>query len=411
MNKNFKVTICILLLAACISGCSNADQSSVGTADEQSSGIKIQKIAPKAAGNPSESVTADKSNDENLISINQCDIHVGNIVYGSNEVVPEYYIVYQGNRLKPETDYTITFENQNEIGQYTAEITMLGKYSGSLKKTYYICPKGTTVYQADSKVSSITAAWDEQSENTDGYELEYAGSPDFSDYHTVIFSQNDDRSFLFEDLPQNTVIYTRIRTFKNVNGTKIYSELSKTEAMSTRKVEVIDGVTYIDGILIANKTYSLPQSYGDGEDPEAVAAFYEMSDAAAADGLSLYIVSGYRSYDLQNYIYHNFCAERGQESADRVSARPGHSEHQSGLAFDINSTSFSFSDTPEAKWIAENCYQYGFILRYPENKEDITGYTYESWHVRYLGKEIAAEVHESGLTLEEYLGITSKYAE
>ena len=95
--------------------------------------------------------------------------------------------------------------------------------------------------------------------------------------------------------------------------------------------------------------------------------------------------------------------------ADTYSARAGHSEHQTGLAMDINNASDSFNNTKEAKWIAENCYKYGFILRYPQGKQDITGYKYESWHVRYLGRELAKEVHDSGLTLEEFLCIDSKY--
>ena len=86
------------------------------------------------------------------------------------------------------------------------------------------------------------------------------------------------------------------------------------------------------------------------------------------------------------------------------------SGNNNGLAFDINSASSSFNDTPEAKWIAANCWKYGFVLRYPQGKENITGYMYESWHVRYLGKDWAKKIYDSGLTLEEYFGITSQYA-
>src|SRR5699024_5056985 len=101
----------------------------------------------------------------------------------------------------------------------------------------------------------------------------------------------------------------------------------------------------------------------------------------------------------------------GAEMADTYSARPGHSEHQTGLAFDLNEISDAFAGTPEAEWLAEHAHEYGFIIRYPADKEDITGYSYEPWHVRYLGKEIAEKVYESGLCLEEYLGIDSVYAD
>lgn len=175
-------------------------------------------------------------------------------------------------------------------------------------------------------------------------------------------------------------------------------------------VEVIDGVTYIDGILIANKTYSLPASYDPGDLlPEVMTAFTEMQKAASADGIFLYIVSGYRSYAAQQYIYNGYVQRDGQAEADRYSARPGYSEHQTGMAIDVNSCYYSFADTKEGKWLAANCHKFGFIIRYPENGETITGYRYEPWHIRWLGTEKAAAVRESGLTLEEYLRITSYY--
>lgn len=168
--------------------------------------------------------------------------------------------------------------------------------------------------------------------------------------------------------------------------------------------------TYIDGILIANKTYSLPQSYAPGWDTEASEQLKEMFEAAKEDSIYLFVKSGYRSYIDQKIIYNDYVKRDGKEMADTYSARPGHSEHQTGLAFDLNSLDSSFESTPEAKWIAENSYKYGFIVRYPKGKENITGYIYEPWHVRYLGIEKAKEVYESGLCLEEYLGITSVYS-
>lgn len=180
----------------------------------------------------------------------------------------------------------------------------------------------------------------------------------------------------------------------------------------TRPGNSVTGVTYINGILIANKTYALPSNYNPGEDPEAVAALWEMFAAAQQEeGLTLFVKSGFRSYIDQYIIYNDWVALDGQAEADRYSARPGHSEHQSGLAFDLNDVSQAFASSPEGIWLAENCYKYGFIIRYPQDKEHITGYIYEPWHVRYLGKEVAKAVYESGLCLEEYLGITSQYAE
>lgn len=176
-------------------------------------------------------------------------------------------------------------------------------------------------------------------------------------------------------------------------------------------VEEAPGLTYIKGILIANKTYSLPPDYNPGVSPEAQAAFDEMQSAAAKEGLNIYISSAFRSYEYQSGLYDRYVSRSGKAEADRYSARPGHSEHQTGLAFDLNTIDISFADTEEYEWLKENCADYGFIIRYPEDGEEITGYMYEPWHIRYLGKETAKKVYESGLTLEEYLGIDSKYAE
>ena len=145
-------------------------------------------------------------------------------------------------------------------------------------------------------------------------------------------------------------------------------------------------------------------------DPTAQAAFDEMAADAAAQGLNLYISSAFRSYEYQDGLYNRYVAQDGQELADTYSARPGHSEHQTGLAFDLNTIDDSFANTAEGQWVAEHAHEYGFIVRYPADKVAITGYQYEPWHIRYLGDEAAA-VYESGLCLEEYLGITSEYAE
>ncbi len=177
-------------------------------------------------------------------------------------------------------------------------------------------------------------------------------------------------------------------------------------------IEVIEGVTYVNGILIANKTYSLPEDFVPGGlHPDAQAAFEKMQAAAAAEGLTLKIISGYRSYAQQVKTYATYSGRDGKEMADRYSARAGHSEHQTGLAMDINSLQQSFADTAEGKWLAEHCAEYGFIIRYGAGKEAQTGFMYEPWHIRYLGEETARAVTDSGLCLEEYLGITSVYAE
>ena len=128
-------------------------------------------------------------------------------------------------------------------------------------------------------------------------------------------------------------------------------------------------------------------------------------------GLNLWIASGYRSYATQKRLYNNYVSSDGKEAADTYSARPGYSEHQTGLAFDLNSVEESFANTDEGKWVKDNCYRYGLIIRYPKGKESITGYIYEPWHLRYVGVKLATKLYNDGdwITLEEYFGVDSKY--
>lgn len=170
--------------------------------------------------------------------------------------------------------------------------------------------------------------------------------------------------------------------------------------------------TYVDGILIANKKYPLPADFAPGESEEARAAFEKMAADAKKAGFDITAFSTYRSYEYQETLYNNYVNRDGKENADRYSARPGYSEHQTGLAFDIGEKgkedlwlTAEFGESEAGKWLVENADKYGFILRYPKGKEAITGYMYESWHFRYLGVDLATKLKESNLTLEEYLGI------
>lgn len=171
----------------------------------------------------------------------------------------------------------------------------------------------------------------------------------------------------------------------------------------------IDFLPLVNGIPIANKTYPLPKDYDPGFNNAALAAFRQLQSAAWKDGLSIYIISSYRSYTYQKQVYAGWVNKYGSD-ADDISARPGYSEHQLGLAIDVNSCEFSFADTPEGKWLKEHCAEYGFIIRYPSQAaKAYTGYSYEPWHIRYLGKQVAKMVTVSGKTLEECLGIDSYY--
>lgn len=180
--------------------------------------------------------------------------------------------------------------------------------------------------------------------------------------------------------------------------------------IAVRQLEQRQEGTYVDGILIVNKSYPLSADYDPGLQPITKDAFQKLSDAAAQEGLDLYIGSDYRDYAYQVKIYNNYCEIYGSEQADSFSARPGYSEHQTGLTIDCNTIDDAFGETAEATWLAEHCADYGFIIRFPDGKENITGYQYEPWHIRYVGVDTAKEIMSQGLTLEEYLGVQSEYA-
>lgn len=137
---------------------------------------------------------------------------------------------------------------------------------------------------------------------------------------------------------------------------------------------------------------------------EAADALTELFKGADQEGITLYGVSGYRSYQTQKAIYESKVRAAGQAEADRFVAKPGKSEHQSGLAMDVTNSdglnktlSQEFGDTPEGIWLKENAYRFGFIIRYQQNKENSTGYSYEPWHIRYVGKEAAEKIYNRGL--------------
>ena len=191
-------------------------------------------------------------------------------------------------------------------------------------------------------------------------------------------------------------------------------------------IKEISGLTYIDNYLIANKTYSLPSDHEPQNTFTAIngkndctqcmniivyRAFEKMKEAAQREGISLFIASGYRSYRKQQQLYQNYVNRDGKKSADRYSARPWNSEHQTSLAFDLNQVSSEFEYTKAGKRLNQNAYKFWFILRYPKGKEDVTGYMYESWHFRYVWAELSYKLFNNGnwIALEEYFGITSKY--
>lgn len=140
----------------------------------------------------------------------------------------------------------------------------------------------------------------------------------------------------------------------------------------------------------------------------AATSLEKMFNGADKKGIYLFGASGYRSYNRQKVLFDSYSKRYGKKAANKFSAKPGQSEHQTGLVMDVTSQSVGFrlkekfGQTKEGKWIKKNAHEYGFIVRYPKGKEDITGYQYEPWHIRYVGKEVAENIYENNITLEEF---------
>ncbi len=196
-------------------------------------------------------------------------------------------------------------------------------------------------------------------------------------------------------------------------------------------------VTNADSMLVmANKERNLPSTYEpddlvvpnvafsfSGDSPkklmrqEAAEALESLFAAAKEADIDLKAVSGYRSYATQKSLFAYYVSQHGEEEAARFSAHAGQSEHQTGLSMDVSSASVgygleeSYGETKEGRWLVEHAADHGFIIRYPKGKENITGYTYEPWHVRYVGQDVAKQIMDKGITLEEFFDTVSVSAD
>ena len=181
------------------------------------------------------------------------------------------------------------------------------------------------------------------------------------------------------------------------------TDVSKNELMLINKYNYLTASYNPDDLEVFTNVYA----YGENQSlrKDAYDAFIEMWNSANKDGYKLIVNSSYRSYDEQKKIYDDYSSWYGEEDADKKAARAGYSEHQTGLAVDIQSycsQNKDFEECEEFTWLTNNAYKYGFILRYPKDKEYLTGYKYESWHYRYVGKKVSKYIHDNNITFDEY---------
>ncbi|MGL5152277.1 MAG: M15 family metallopeptidase [Clostridium sp.] len=201
---------------------------------------------------------------------------------------------------------------------------------------------------------------------------------------------------------------------KEIN-TQVKEDISEGKTIDKSKIPVVNKEIGLNDNFIPQNLIKVKVTMRNNITPEetllqkeAALELEKMFNDAKADGIILYASSGYRSYQTQKKLYEDNIKNNGINHAEAYVAEPGTSEHQLGLAMDVATSSLalteSFDSTEEGKWIKENSYKYGFIIRYPKGKEKITGYSYEPWHIRFVGLDLAKIINEKNITLEEYLG-------
>ena len=236
------------------------------------------------------------------------------------------------------------------------------------------------------------------------------------DYNKNIIKFINEKYFIENNLKkylkynnENDYSYSDIVALINTNAYKPwYSDTKKTD-ISKGNLMIVNKTYYLNETYTSDNMSTISNRYSYGTNQmvtkETFDAFINMFNKAKEENLTLIVNSSFRSYENQTEIYNNYKKWKGEEYADDIAARPGHSEHQTGMAIDIQtygSNAETFEDTDEFKWLSENAYKYGFILRYPKDKEYLTGYNYESWHYRYVGLEAAKYIHENDITFDEY---------
>lgn len=220
----------------------------------------------------------------------------------------------------------------------------------------------------------------------------------------------DDEDMNSSEIEEEEVDYLKDTTFENEDGRLIVTNPDHVLVL-VNKDRSLPSDYIPEDLVIPNVRFpfeeDIPKRYLRKEAAEALEDLFEIADK---EDIYLFGISGYRSYNRQKTLFDNKANQVGVEKANLIVAYPGQSEHQTGLTIDVSSQSAqfklveSFEDTPEGQWLKDNAHRAGFIIRYGKDTKDITGYSYEPWHIRYVGKDIAKEIFEKDITLEEFLG-------
>lgn len=364
------------------------------------------------------------------ISISKCTVTLSKSVpYTGKSLTVPVTVKYGKKLLKSGTDYTLSYKNNKKIGKasVTIKCSKKSEFFGSKTVTFNIVPKKCEELTLVKKTqSSVTLKWKNQKE-VSAFRV-YSYNKEKGTYKKLAEVKTNTLKLM--NLKPNTQYLFSVRAFKTVNGKNYYGEFSQKLKVRTKPIKyskagriIIDTEGQDWRLLVVNgkrefsRSYSPTVSYvmdsGTRLDERVTPYYVKMYRAAKKDGVTLTPYSGYRSYAHQEWNYNNLTEvymnqyglsrSAAAKKAATVILPPGTSEHNLGLSMDICNTLNSFEKTKEFCWLCKNAQNYGFILRYPKGKQNITGVIYEPWHWRFVGIENAKKIKKSGLCLEQYL--------
>ena len=344
--------------------------------------------------------------------------------------------------IQPADNTADITETDIAIPNDSSTVEIPGDVPGEQEPIAVVKPEKQIIKSLQPGNKKLTVQWTADPDENARYEIWIASDPQFTEDLYKIERKSPKDLVTKTKLVNGNTYYVKVRTFYEVNGKRYKGKWSKKKSVKVRKTAIysnttIRGVPELrtvkkkddgDLLVLVNKYHTVSSNYSPTDmvsipwtyvansnqkiKKQVLKAYKKMSKAANKQGLDFKICSAYRSYSTQRYLFNSYINTKGYKTAFMLSAYPGRSEHHTGLALDLVTGSngweldTNFANTKEGKWVFEHCAEYGFIIRYPEGKGDITGYQFEPWHLRYVGKKVAKEIMEEGITLEEYLGKT-----
>lgn len=368
--------------------------------------------------------------EQKAVNIKNCKIQAKrNCEYTGKFIRPEITVSFNGEQLSENVDYTVKYYNNKRIGFASITVTGIEKsgFSGSKTVKFKIVPKRVSELKvAKATQTSVTLTWKKRGKNVRFLLLEY----DRESGKYIPIKRLKTNSVKLNNLLPKSVHRYSVKAYRNVDGKNFYSFPSKAVRVkipnrkfseSGRLLVDLEGQDW--KLVVVNFTREFSRNHetevsyvldsGTRLDKRVTPYYVKMYRAAKRDGITLTPYSGYRSYIHQEWNYNNLTnvymnqyglsRKAATKKAAEVILPPGTSEHNLGLAMDICNTLDSFAYSKEYAWLMKNAQNYGFILRYPKDKQNVTGVTYEPWHWRFVGIQNARLIKKSGLCLEEWL--------